>query len=297
MIDLAHLSLRRLQQFYLAYRAGWPARTTGKYPDVVRANLRRQFSELEGELGVPLFCRRIHQLTEDGLKVIAAVESLCQNLQNVQEGSRQRSTITHLHLGVSSVVAHHYLPRVLFNLRRRFSDWVVTCRDGSEEKLESWLQDGSIQIAITPLGDERPPGCQSKRLLSLPLVLLVPQQMKVRSASELKKKLNQPLLCLESSSAISRCFVAGLRQHQLAETQRWTASSIESIELSVQKRLGLGVSVAMPGRKLPAGLRALSLPGFPTVDVGVLWREPLTAAIESLIEQLENETKRLRAQI
>ena len=130
--------------------------------------------------------------------------------------------------------------------------------------------------------------------LKFPTVL--PRQLKLRSASELwrQKKPPQPLFCLEPTSVISRRFSAGLRQHQLEAWKHWTASSIESVEMGVQKHGGLGVSVAMPGRKLPAGLRALSLPNFPAVDVGVLWRQPLSPAIISVIEQLENETKRFR---
>ena len=47
---------------------------------------------------------------------------------------------------------------------------------------------------------------------------------------------------------------------------------MDLIEAYVMNGLGIGLSVAIPKKPLPAKVRALPLPGFPPVVIGALWR-------------------------
>jgi len=49
------------------------------------------------------------------------------------------------------------------------------------------------------------------------------------------------------------------------------------------------VSVAVPGRKLPPGVRMLPLPGFPGLNLGVVWHGPRTAVTDAMVAALKKQ--------
>jgi DNA-binding transcriptional LysR family regulator len=70
-------------------------------------------------------------------------------------------------------------------------------------------------------------------------------------------------------------------------------NSLELIETYVLAGLGIGLSVAVPGRRFPAGIRVLPLPDFPKVVIGALWRGRLTVITEALLAELRSRAKSL----
>ena len=57
--------------------------------------------------------------------------------------------------------------------------------------------------------------------------------------------------------------------------------------------LGIGLSLAIPGKVFAAAVRALPLSGFPPVVVGALWRGRKTPLIATFLEEIQRRAKRL----
>ena len=71
------------------------------------------------------------------------------------------------------------------------------------------------------------------------------------------------------------------------------ASSADLIEAYVANGLGIGVSVAIPKKPLPAGVGALPLNGFPPVVIGALWRGRKTPLLETFLNEAKLRAQRL----
>jgi DNA-binding transcriptional LysR family regulator len=62
------------------------------------------------------------------------------------------------------------------------------------------------------------------------------------------------------------------------------ASSADLIETYVAAGLGIGASVAVPGRRVAENVQILSLKDFPPVVVGALWRGKKTPLLELFLD-------------
>ena len=71
------------------------------------------------------------------------------------------------------------------------------------------------------------------------------------------------------------------------------ASSADLIEAYMGNGLGIGVSVAIPKKPLPAGVGALPLNGFPPVVIGALWRGRKTPLLETFLNEAKLRAQRL----
>jgi hypothetical protein len=65
------------------------------------------------------------------------------------------------------------------------------------------------------------------------------------------------------------------------------------IETYVANGLGIGVSVAIPGKNFPPARCALPLNGFPPVVIGALWRGRKTPLLETFLKELKLRAQRL----
>src|SRR6185436_301681 len=102
-------------------------------------------------------------------------------------------------------------------VRKKFPGLRVTLRAGYQPELEAWLQKKELDLAITLLDEKPPAGVQTRPLLNLPLVLLVPKASKWRTAREIwaHDRVDDPLICLPANDAICRTFQKGLAQQNL----------------------------------------------------------------------------------
>ncbi len=102
----------------------------------------------------------------------------------------------------------------------------------------------------------------------------MPKQCKIKSAQDLWADggVTEPLIALAPHELLCQRF-----QQTLAEMGvRWTPTiemdSLDLIEKYVAAGYGIGHSVRLPEKKLPANVRAVELPGFPSLRLGVLHR-------------------------
>ena len=168
-------------------------------------------------------------------------------------------------------------------------------REGSQREIDQWFEAQEIDLAINVLEGKRPAGCRVQPLIQLPLVLLVPQPSPLKSADDLRTLdlRNLRLLCLSPEDSISRGFREGLARWSIQWTPATEVNSLELVETYVRRGQGIGVSVLIPGRSWPPGVRAVSLPAFPRIKVGALWRGARDPATEAILGELRQRARDL----
>ena len=83
-----------------------------------------------------------------------------------------------------------------------------------------------------------------------------------------------------------------------AMTAEWfpaiEASSVDLVETYVASGLGIGLSVALPNKKLSANLRALTLQKFPPVRLGLMWRGKKLPLVDNFLDMARHRAKALQ---
>ena len=115
-------------------------------------HISRQISELERECGGRLFQRtgRGVVLTELGQRVaprvrawLAGTEQLANDIQTTAG-----KPIGKVRLGILPSTAHPLLTTLYYRLRERYPLIQLSVREGQGAQLETWLEDGSLDLAI-----------------------------------------------------------------------------------------------------------------------------------------------------
>jgi DNA-binding transcriptional LysR family regulator len=161
--------------------------------------------------------------------------------------------------------------------------------------LESWLEQREIDLALTPLESNPPASLKMVSLLRLPLVLLVPRQSQIRDAADLwaRDKIEEPLICLPPTETASKNFQEGLARLGVDWPPSVEASSLEIINTYVLEGYGIGLSVAVPRKPFPRGLRMLPLDGFKPVELGALWYGELNTVEKAVLEEIQRRASNL----
>jgi DNA-binding transcriptional LysR family regulator len=73
-------------------------------------------------------------------------------------------------------------------------------------------------------------------------------------------------------------------------------SSLDLVATYVAHGFGMGLSVEVPGVRLPAGVQKHRLAAFPAVAVGALWRGALSQVAQGLLRLLESRATQLKAE-
>jgi DNA-binding transcriptional LysR family regulator len=193
-----------------------------------------------------------------------------------------------IRLAASPFVLQEHLLPVFEEVRRGFPGLRFNLKQACPFQIAELFEARKIELALTTLSQPPPPGCQSRVVAQLESVLLVPKSSRYRKAERIwkRKPLTQTLIAPPSHDPISRKFHRELARNHVIWKPDIQLESIDLIETYVLNGLGVGVSVVVPGRTFAPGLRALALPGFPTVDVGVIWQGSLQPAAEAFVNIL-----------
>ena len=193
------------------------------------------------------------------------------------------------------MVFRDHLPDLLNDLRPRFPRLKLSLKSGYQRQLESWLEQREIDIALTPIETNPPANLEMVSLLHLPLVLLVPRRSPVEDAADLwaLDKIEEPLICLPPTEAISKNFQQGLARLGVDWPPSVEASSLDLINTYVLGGYGVGLSVAIPKQPFPRSLRMLPLDGFKPVELGVLWYGEPNSVEQAFLEELQRRASNL----
>jgi len=289
------MNVHHLELFYYVARHGGIMPAVRNIPyGIQQPAVSSQIAQLEEFLGVTLFQRRPFALTPGGEKLFAFIQPFFSNLERVAD-ELQGGQARHIRIGASTIVLREHLPELFRDVRKKFPGLKLSLREGFPIQFEAWLQKDEIDLAITLIEKKTAPGIHSLALLELPLILLVEKCSGIRSAEELwrRDKIDAPLICLPAGENVPRIFQEQLRRRGVDWFPSIEASSTDLIEAYVTNGLGIGVSVAIPQKALPARLAALPLDGFPPVVIGALWRGRKTPLLEAFLNEVKSRAQRL----
>lgn len=289
------LNPHHLELFYFVARHAGVSEAARQMPyGIGPSAISRQLCRLERQIGVPLCQRRPFKLTGPGKMLFTFLRPFFEDLPDLIDTLR-RGVPDLVRLAASHVVLREYMPSMVRTLRHRFPELRLTFSEGLHSQIQDWLAADQVDLAVTLLDGKTPADCQSEPLLHLPMILLVPASAEMHTASELwcRDKIDEPLICPGPGNPVHRLFFRGLRGLGVEWPASLEANSFELVESYVRDGLGIGVSLAVPGRSVGKGLRALALSKFPTVELGMIWRADPSPATLELMGELRRESKRL----
>ncbi len=260
--------------------------------DKEQPTLSRQINELEDSLRTRLYHRRPFGLTEKGETLFRAIEPFFRELPKLEAKVRGGDTIQ---IGASTIILADHLPAVEKIVRRQFPNLRLVLRESNQPRLLQGLERGEIDLAITLLPAELPQKIFAQPLLQIPLVLLVPRANPLRSAAQLWKQaeIRENLICLMQDELICREFQETLKQMEIDWRPHVEVGSLDLVRQYVQKGYGIGLAVRVPGSRLPPKLRALDLPDFPVLTLGMLWRDDQNKHLRAFREQVQARSRQI----
>jgi DNA-binding transcriptional LysR family regulator len=289
------MNVHHLELFYFVAKHGGIMPAVRNIPyGIQQPAVSAQVAQLEEFLGVTLFQRRPFVLTPEGEKLFAFCQPFFSNLDKVA-AEFQGGQARHFRIGASTIILRDHLPRLLDGVRKKFPKLKVSLREGYPAQLEEMLAKDEIDLAITLIDGKPAAGFQSLVLLELPMVLLVENNSKIKSAAELwsRDKIDEPLISLPAQEALTKRFGARLQELGVEWFPAIEASSAGLIETYVASGLGIGVSVHVPAKPLPKNVRALPLPDFPPAVIGAMWRGKKSALLDAFLDMARQRAQEL----
>ncbi|MEY2880174.1 MAG: HTH-type transcriptional regulator BenM [Verrucomicrobiota bacterium] len=280
--------------YYVAKHGGISAAVRGIPYGIQQPAVSGQMRALEDEAGVTLFERSPFRLTAAGAKLFAHVQPFFENLPAVAARLRQ-DPAPELRLGGAELALRQHIPTVVQRLKQEFPRLRFSLHSGYQGALEKLLRDGEIDLAVTAVGARPPAKLRQCALTDVPLVLLVPKACKASSCDELfaPRKRTEPLICVPGNGVVAQNFQRGLKRRGVVWPQTADATSIELVADYVANGDGFGVSIAIAPITRKRDVRALELPGFDPMTIGLVWRgepSPLVAAAITVVRGYAHET-------
>jgi len=204
------MNIRQLRAFAAIVDAGGFIRAA----DCVHLSqpaLSRQIHALEAELGVPLFDRSGHRvrLTAEGedllrhcRRVLTEIESLGGRARTLKSGQTGV-----LRVGATPAAIESFLADFIKPYRSRHPGVDVKLVEEGGARLPERIQQGEVQIAIIPAGDER---FRSRTLYPMHLVGVMPRNhhLSSRRTIDVQELADEPLLRMGSAFASHTWFEA-----------------------------------------------------------------------------------------
>jgi DNA-binding transcriptional LysR family regulator len=282
------MNVHHLELFYHVASHGGISAAARKMPyGIQQPAVSGQILQLEKTLGLKLFQRRPFTLTPAGRELFAFAEPFFGRLREMPHRLRGEEN-TLLRLAAPATILRNHLPAVLREHKRKYPALRLQLHDANQASAEALLRRGKIDLAITELEGKPAAGINSAVLFKLPLVLVVPRSLKVKTAAELWRDgaPQETLISLPPEEVMVKQFHARLARLGVNWPTRVEVSAMDLIPIYVSLGFGVGLSLAAPGSRLEKGLRSLALPQFPSLVIGVLWQKDLRPSSQAFLEEI-----------
>jgi LysR family cys regulon transcriptional activator len=212
----------------------------------------KQIRELEGELGFDIFVRRgkrVTALTDPGKAVLAIIERVLQEAENLKRAAQDYSDqdAGGLTVATTHTQARYALPRVVGEFRRRYPRVRLTLQQGNPPQLAEMVQSGAADIAIATEALDDSPG-----LLALPAYTwshcaVVPPRHALLKAGTLTLEAlaRYPIVTYDAAFAGRAHIDAAFAARGLAPDVVLSAIDADVIKTYVELGLGVGIIAAM----------------------------------------------------
>jgi DNA-binding transcriptional LysR family regulator len=282
VVNIHHLELF----YYVAKNRGISAAVRHIRYGIQQPAISGQVRALEKHLGLELFQRRPFALKPAGRALFSAIEPFFESLESLPAKIRGEA-ISRLRLAAPATILRDHFPPLLSAEKKRCPNLQLSRYDTNQAGAEDLLHRQEIDLAVVELEASLPSRIQSRRLLTLPLVLLAPVRSRIRTLNDLPGEImNHRLICLPSDEVITKHFQSGLKELSLSWRTAIEVASLDLIEKYVALGFGVGVSVAVPRRKLVPATRRILLPRFPPLTIAALWRDSLSEPAQRFLGAL-----------
>ena len=265
------------------------ARRCGTLPyGIQQPALSSQIRQLEDELGVKLFVRQPFQLTLGGAKLMAFAGPFFDHI-DVVGASLADAESTLVRVAASEIVLRDHMPSVIRRVKQKHAGLRLVLRDPPPAQVETLLRNRELDLAVsTGMRPRSGSGLQARRLMRVPLVLLVHRKSRLRSAAELwaRRRIEEPLV--SSVPAPNDVFQEGLKRRRVVWTAAIEATSLDLVTWYVAHEHGIGVSIALPQLIAHRDVRALPLDGFPPVEILAIWRGDPNPVLRTVLDEARN---------
>ncbi|WP_424312657.1 LysR substrate-binding domain-containing protein [Haloferula sp.] len=284
-------NLHHLELFYHVAKAGGITAAVRSMPyGIQQPAISGQVSQLESELGVRLFQRRPFTLTPAGKELFEFLAPFFGALPAIAERIAGKAS-KHLRLAAPATVIRDHLPGVLAEIRKAQPDLELSLMDVGQSRIFELLEQEEVDLAVAELEGRAPSGMKTEVLLSLPLVLLLPPGQAMPKGGLKVLAEEAALVRTAEDTAVARLFAKGLNQKGIRWPARIEVNTIDLVHAYVAEGFGVGVSVDAPGVKLPKGVKAVKLAGFPDLAIAGVWRGKLGPLAELVMAGLRRRAK------
>ena len=290
------MNIHHLELFYYVAKHEGISNAVRKIPyGIQQPAVSAQIALLEERLDATLFHRRPFELTETGQTLYEFVEPFFSKLNKMADDLRGGES-QRIRVGASHIILSDHMPVIMEKVREDRPDLRVSLRPGHQPALEAALLAREIDVAVTALETDPPPGIEGHALLEIPLVLVAKRSSKIKSADELfePQKITEPLISLPADEPVTKIFRAGLADAGVDWHTTLEVNSFDLAEKLAAKGFGVGLGVVSPSSKRPPGVRAIPLPSFPTLKIGVLWQGKLEGLLKTFVEGIEWHVENLK---
>lgn len=283
-----------LRTFYLVAHHGGISKSLPFFGYAIQQPaISEQLRELEARLGVHLLVRarfRESTLTDAGALLYRHLapffEALEPLLQQVALAGLPR-----LRIGAADVVFAEYFPAVLADLRAAAPDVQFHLQSGTPAERIAAVQRGALDLAIAAAA-QAPKELAARVLLRLPVVLLVPERLRLGPDPARWPRPLPPLVVPTEPAILPARFEPWLESHGLTWRPQTILSSISLVSWYVANQGVVGLTLGLPKLIQHAGLRAIPLT-IPAVEVSAYWRTPAAQLIDLLLAAMARHTPRL----
>jgi DNA-binding transcriptional LysR family regulator len=284
-------NLHHLELFYHVARNGGITAASRSMPyGIQQPAISGQITLLENDLGVRLFQRRPFKLTPEGRELyefLAPFFSALPDMAAKVAGKASRR----LRLAAPATIIRRHLPDVLAAVRKARPDLELTLVDADQRAAFALLEAEQVDLAVCELEGRAPAGMRTEVLISMPLVLLLPESYQIARSGIHGMAVDLPLIRPPSDTAMSRLFAKGLAKARLEWPSRIEVNSLELVHAYVAGGFGAGLSVKAPGIAAPKGTRAWQIPDCPELTVAAAWRGKLSPLAELVLAGLRKRAK------
>jgi DNA-binding transcriptional LysR family regulator len=292
------VNVHHLELFYYVALHGGISAATRKIPyGIQQPAVSGQISQLEKSLGLTLFQRRPFALTPAGRELFAYAEPFFGRIAEMPNRLRQEEN-SRLRLAAPATILRGHLPALLRAHKRKHPGLTLQLHDANQAMAEALLQKQEIDLAVTELEGKPAAGLKCAILFELPLVLIVPKQLKVKSAADLWRKGRnlETLIALPATEVITKQFQAGLRRLHVSWETGVEVTAIDLIPIYASLGFGVGVTIDIPGRKLDASLKALPLPKFRPLVIAALWQPKISRSNAEFVAEIRSRAQEVQRQ-
>lgn len=289
------MNSHHLELFYYVALHGGISAAVRKMPyGIQQPAVSGQLLQLEKDLGLKLFERRPFALTAAGRELFTFVEPFFGRLRDIPRRLRAEED-ARLRLAAPATVLRDYLPALLRDHKQQYPSVSLQLHDANQARAETLLRKHEIDLAITELEGKPAAGLSSATLFTLPLVLLVPDSLKIVNAADLWRRgsPSETLIALPPDEVVTKQFQSRLGQMRVNWRIRVQVSAMDLIPIYVSLGFGVGLSIAAPGAMLTPGVKALPLPKFPPLVVAALWQKNLSAPNTAFLQAIRARAREL----